>query len=242
MDGMEEEGGRGSGQPIVGEAHTLLSVRGATVDQGDGGVVASFEVNGDCIPEEYATSAVNTVWQVTVVESGTACEPFYASRLSTKDLKGGMAALRLSALAADMAGAGIYGRKGREVVLQLAMTAGHPRHARGLDKAERALVLRRCFAHCHEPEFLDWLESEAKRRGYPVQRRGGLPSGAEPTDAPTTEDRAAEYIYLLARIHSRHEVVESATAANAVDELVRAYRVSLWRIKGVAAERRDGTG
>ena len=227
MDVGTGRDGEKKGEGIVGEVHEILCSRGTTTDQGDGGIVLGFDIPGTEVPADYATSAVNTLWRVVVRERERDDVAFHAVRMSTRDGRKGLATIRLGALAGDLPAGEIYGRKGSQIVLSLAMTAGEGRQV-NLDRGDRLRVLRSCFSHCREPEFLDWLEGEARRRGFPVQRRDAQPRvGAD--HEPTTEDRTAQYVYLLARIHSREEVVESAAAANAVDEILRAYRSALWQ-------------
>ena len=214
---------------LKGRTHPLCGIRRATRDGGDGTAIINVEVEADALPEEYVSSVIGSIWTLTINEPSTDPTLVYAQRLALTETKLGKVMIRLSVITSDIVPSALYGHSGKPTIIEIALSANHPRHGLAMERSERTAVLKRCCIACAEPAFETWLVERVKAIGLaPI---GQPESRANNPDHPaiTTEDRCAEMLVRLARIHSRSDIVASAAAAEAADRIIRAYRSTLWR-------------
>lgn len=216
---VEEGGAAGSAFPdmMQGQSDYIPAIRQALKDNTDGTVTLAFEVKADHLPKTLLTSPEGSVWLLDVEYNGERFE-LLANRQAMRDLKGGQVEIRFAAMATAASAGNLYGRKGDGVMLGMALMAGRNPHPYLIDKTERAAVRQRAVLVCTEATFERWIAERAVEDGFPR-----IPE----SEMTSAQERSTEYLYRMAGINSRREILTSNAIAERVESLIREYRNDL---------------
>ncbi len=216
---------------ITGDTYVISVIRRSTKDAADGSVILAFEAKAADIPTPLIAAPQNTLFHLEV-ESEQDTFSVFAARQPIRDLAKNSAELRFAALAGDIPPALLYGQRNAEVSLSLAILSGCDKNPYSFDVVERQRILRQLCIIANDPLFADWLEHECLRHKIPILYPRIEASRDEffCGDGPQINhaERATEYVYRLARIHSRSEILNSSPIAHTVKTIIQAYRQSLW--------------
>lgn len=212
--GRGEAGDSAYPDMMQGQSDHIPAIRQALKDNTDGTVTIAFEVTAGDLPKALLTSPEGSVWLLDVEHNGERFE-LLANRQAFRDMKGGQVEIRFAAMATAASAGNLYGRRGDGVMLGMALMAGRNPHPYLIDKTERAAVRQRAVLICTEPTFERWIARRAEEMGFPP-----IPE----TEATSSENRATEYLYRIAGINSRREILTSNAVAERVESMIREYR------------------